>query len=164
MALAFLVPLAAAVLQAPVAGLISVGGAYPSLPVLVAGSWAVAVGAREALWWAFIGGLAMDVLSGGPLGAFTVAYLPAVLIAGSGERSAAKPVPLLTGAVLVALAALVARSIYLGELAYLGRPLGGPALGLTVTAGVALYTGLLALAAYPLARLGRRLTEKESPF
>jgi hypothetical protein len=32
------------------------------------------------------------------------------------------------------------------------------------TVGVGIYTGALALVAYPLARLGRRLTEKESPF
>ncbi|MBI2324415.1 MAG: hypothetical protein HYU87_05600, partial [Chloroflexi bacterium] len=58
-ALAVVVPLAAALLQGAVAGLITVGGAFPNLPVLVAASWAVAAGAGEALWWAFVGGLAM---------------------------------------------------------------------------------------------------------
>jgi len=48
-ALAIVVPLAAALLQGAVAGLITIGGAFPNLPVLVAASWAVATGAGEAV-------------------------------------------------------------------------------------------------------------------
>jgi len=158
------VPVAAALLQGALVGLISVGGAFPNLPILVAASWSVATGAREGLWWAFFGGLALDVLSGGPLGAYTVAALPAVLLVGLGERSPAKPVPLVVGVFAVALAALLAQLLYLGLLAIVGRPPAPGALALAHTAGVGVYTGALALLAYPLARAGRRLTEKESPF
>lgn len=163
-ALALLVPLAAALLQGAVAGLITVGGAFPNLPILFAASWAVAAGAGEALWWAFVGGLAMDVLSAGPLGAFTVAVLPGTLLAGLGERSPVKPIPVVTGAIVVGIAAVVAQTIYLGILAFLGHPLGPTPIALAQTFGVGIYTGALALVIYPLARLGRRLTEKESPF
>mgnify|MGYP001579227185 CR=1 FL=1 len=163
-ALGVVVPLAAALLQGAVAGLITIGGAFPNLPVLVAASWAVAAGAGEALWWAFVGGLAMDVLSAGPLGAFTVSVLPGTLLAGLGERSPAKPIPVLTGAIAVGVAAVVAQAIYLGILAFLGHPLGALEVALAQTFGVGIYTGALALVIYPLARLGRRLTEKESPF
>ncbi len=162
-ALALVVPLAAALLQGAMAALV-VGGAFPSLPVLVAASWAVATGAGEALWWAFVGGLAMDVLSGGPLGAFTVATLPGVLLAGLGERSPAKPVAIPAGAAAVGLAALLTQALYLGILALVGHPLAPLPLALAQTVGVGIYTGALAIAVYPLARLGRRLTEKESPF
>ena len=163
-ALAIVVPVAAALLQGGVAGLISVGGAYPSLPVLVAASWAVATGAGEALWWGFAGGLALDVLSAGPLGAFTVAVLPGVLLAGLGERSPAKPIPVPAAAVAVLVAAALAHGLYLGVLAFLGHPLPDAAGVVAYTLGVGIYTGALALIVYPLARLGRRLTEKESPF
>ena len=163
-ALAIVVPLAAALLQGAVATQLAVGGAFPNMPVLVAASWALAAGAGEALWWAFIGGLALDLLSAGPLGAFTVAVLPGVLIAGLGERSAAKPVPLVTGILAVTMAALLTQTLYIGILAFLGHPLGAPGVSFVQTVGVGIYTGALALAAYPLARLGRRLTEKESPF
>jgi rod shape-determining protein MreD len=163
-ALAVVVPVAAALLQGAAAALVTVGGAFPNMPVLVVASWAVATGAGEALWWAFVGGLALDVLSAGPLGAFTVALLPGALLAGLGERSAAKPIPVLTGMVAVGVAALLTQAIYLGILAFLGHPLGPPPSVLAETVGVGIYTGALAAVVYPLARLGRRLTEKESPF
>lgn len=163
-ALAIVVPLIAALLQGATAGLITVGGAFPNLPVLVAGSWAVAAGAGQALWWAFVGGLATDVLSAGPLGAFTVAILPGVLLAGLGEREPAKPIPLIPGAVIVGVAAVLSQAVYLGILGFLGHPLATGPIALAQTVGVGIYTGALALVAYPLARLGRKLTEKESPF
>ncbi|MBI2773963.1 MAG: rod shape-determining protein MreD [Chloroflexi bacterium] len=162
--LAIVVPLAAALFQGAMPGLLPVAGAFPSLPVLVAASWSVAAGAREGLWWAFVGGLASDVLSGGPLGAFTVAALPGALVVGLGERPLAKPVPVLTGALAVGLAALLTQILYVGVLAFLGHPVAAAAALVPQTVGVGIYTGALALAAYPLARAGRRLTEKESPF
>lgn len=163
-ALALIVPVVAALLQSSVAAVLTVGGAFPNLPILAAASWSVAVGAREGLWWAFVGGLAMDLLSAGPLGALTAASLPGVLVVGLGERSPTKPVPLPTGAAAVGLAALSAQLIYLGLLAWLGHPLGPPPEAFAQTVGVGTYTGALALMAYPLARVGRRLTEQESHF
>ena len=163
-ALAVVIPIAAALLQGAVASLITVAGAFPNLPVLVVASWGVAAGAGEALWWGFVGGLAFDVLSAGPLGAFTVALLPGALLAGMGERPAAKPIPVLTGMLAVGVAAALVQGVYLGILAFLGHPLGPPAAILAETVGVGIYTGALALIVYPLARVGRRLTEKESPF
>ncbi len=163
-ALAILVPLVAALLQGAVAELVSIGGAFPSMPVLAAASWSVATGAREGLWWAFVGGLATDVLSAGPLGAFTVALLPAALVVGLGERSPARPIPVLAGVGAVGLAAILTQVLYLGVLAFLGHPVGRPEVALTQTVGVGIYTGALAFVAYPLARIGRRVTEQESPF
>ena len=164
MALAIVVPLAAALVQGAVAALVAVAGAVPNMPMLFAASWSVAAGAREGLWWAFVGGLAMDVLSGGPLGAFTVAALPGALLVGLGERSAAKPIPVVTGILAVGFAALLTQALYLGILAFLGHPPPAAAATFVQTVGVGIYTGALALVAYPMARIGRRLTEQESPF
>lgn len=164
LALAIVVPVLAALLQGAVAGLITVGGAFPSMPMLAAASWSVATGAREGLWWAFVGGLATDVLSAGPFGAFTVAALPGTLVAGMGERSAAKPIPVLSGVAAVALAALLTQVLYLGVLGFLGQPPAPVPVALAHTIGVGIYTGALAIVAYPLARIVRRMTEQESPF
>ncbi|MEK7861296.1 MAG: rod shape-determining protein MreD, partial [Chloroflexota bacterium] len=163
-ALAIVVPVAAALLQGTLGPLMDLGGVRPNMPILVAASWSVAAGAGEGLWWAFVGGLAADLLSGGPLGAFTVSSLPGALAVGLGERSLARPVPVVAGAAAVGLAALVAALLYTGVLALVGHPLAAPAVLGLQTVGSALYTAGLALAVYPLARIGRRLTETESPF
>jgi rod shape-determining protein MreD len=163
-ALALAVPLAAALLQGAIGPLAVVGGAFPNMPILVAASWSVATGAREALWWAFIAGLATDLLSGGPLGAFTVASLPGVLLVGMGERPPARPIPVATGAIAVGVAALLTQLLYVGILSFLGQPLPDAPLLAAQTVGVGIYTGALASLVYPLARVGRRLTEEESPF
>jgi rod shape-determining protein MreD len=159
--LGVLIPLGAALLQGTVAPLVAVGGARPSLPILVAASWSVAAGAREGVWWAFFGGLISDLISGGPLGAFALASLPPVAAVGLRGSGPVRPTPVLVGAVLVGLAALAAGLIYLGILAVTGQaaPSLPPALGATVAS--AIYTGLLALAIYPVARLLRRATEKQ---
>ncbi len=163
-ALAIAVPLAAALLQAAVVPFIAAAEIRPNLPLLVAASWAVTAGAAEACWWAFVGGLATDLLSGGPLGAFAVASLPAVTGVGLGERPLARPIPVLAAATFVTLAALIAGLLYVALLALVGQPL--PDLGalLAATLGGALYTGILALPVYPIARWLRRITEQDSPF
>ena len=115
-ALGILIPLAAALMQGTVVPLVAIGDARPSLPILVAGSWAVAAGAREAVWWAFLGGLASDLLSGGPLGALALAGLMPVAAAGIGD-SELRPRSALAGALVVAIASLATSAIYLAILA-----------------------------------------------
>ncbi|TMF82018.1 MAG: rod shape-determining protein MreD [Chloroflexi bacterium] len=159
--LGILVPLAAALLQGTVAPLIAVGGARPSLPILVAASWSVAAGAREGVWWAFLGGLVSDLISGGPLGAFALASLPPVAAVGLHEAGPSRPTPVVAGAVLVGLAALAAGFIYIAILAVTGAAVSSVPLAAGTTAASAVYTGLLALAIYPVARLLRRVTEKQ---
>lgn len=163
-ALALIVPLAAALLQTTVVPFISVGGARPNLPLLVAGSWSIAAGAAEGVWWAFIGGLAADLLSGGPLGAFAVASLPPVALIGLGERPAPRPVPVLIGASFLTAAAFVAGILYVGALALAGTPVpdvGGLAIHI---GGGAIFTGGLAIATYPIARWVARRGEKQASF
>ncbi len=162
-ALAIVIPLAAALLQSTVAPLVAIGGARPNLLVLVAGCWSVAAGAGEAVWWAFLGGLTADLLSGGPLGALAAASLPPVAAIGLGVgRSQGRPTPLLGAAGLVALATLATALAYVAILAVTGAAL--PPLGSLAADSLAgaVYTGALACAAYPLARAVRRATEKQA--
>ncbi|TME28702.1 MAG: rod shape-determining protein MreD [Chloroflexi bacterium] len=160
-ALGLLIPLAAALLQGTVAPLIALGDARPVLPLLVAGCWAIAAGAREAIWWAFLGGLVADLLSGGPLGAFALASLPPVAAIGVQDRGLGRTTPVVAAALLVAAATLVALLTYLGILV-LTQP---PVISLPLAAGTALasaiYTGVLAVPIYPVARLLRRVTERQ---
>jgi rod shape-determining protein MreD len=163
-ALAIVLPLAAALLQSAVVPFISVGGARPNLPFLVAGSWSLAAGAGEGVWWAFIGGLAADLLSGGPLGAFAVASLPPVAAIGLGERPAPRPLPVILGAAFLTAAAFAAGVLYVLVLAVAGTPVPEIA-GLAVQiGGGAIFTGVLGIGTYPIARWVSRSTEKQASF
>jgi len=160
--LAIGVPLAAALLQGSVIPFLAIGGARPNMPLLVAASWSLAAGAGEAVWWAFLGGIAADLLSGGPLGAFALALLPPVTVIGLGERGGVRPAGVVIGAVFVALAAFAAGALYLGALVIAGQPLPGPAILAAEIGGGAIYTGALAILAYPFARWLRRATEPQA--
>lgn len=163
-ALAIAIPLAAALLQSAVVPFISIGGARPNVPFLVAGSWSLAAGAGEGVWWAFVGGLAADLLSGGPLGALAVASLPPVAALGLGERPAPRPTPVLIAASFLTAAAFVAGVLYVVALSLAGTTL--PDLtGLAIQiGGGAIFTGVLAIATYPIARGLSRLTEEQASF
>ena len=162
-ALAIAIPLAAALLQGSVVPFVSIAGARPNLPVLVAASWSVAVGSREAIWWAFIGGLAADLLSGGPLGAMALAALVPVAAIGLGESSL-RPRSVVGGAVLVGVATLGSGLLYLLILLVVGHPLTDPVLLAGGAAAGAIYNGVLAIATYPIARSMRHVTEKQASF
>jgi rod shape-determining protein MreD len=161
--LAIAIPLAAALLQASVVPFVSIGGARPNLPVLVAASWSVAAGAREAVWWAFVGGLAADLLSGGPLGALALASLLPVAAVGLGE-SGLRPRSIVGGAVLVGVATLAAGLLYVLILFVVGQPLGDPLVLAGGAAAGAIYNGVLAIATYPIFRSMRQVTEKQASF
>ena len=162
-ALAIAIPVAAALLQGSVVPFVSIGGARPNLPVLVAASWSVAAGAREAVWLAFVGGLAADLLSGGPLGALALASLVPVAAVGLGESSA-RPRSVIGGALLVGVASLAAGLLYLLILLVLGQPLDDPVLLAGGAASGAIYNGILAIATYPIARSMRHMNAKEASF
>ena len=162
--LAIALPLVAALLQSAVVPFISIGGARPNLPFLMAGSWSLAAGAGEGVWWAFIGGLAADLLSGGPLGAFAVAALPPVAALGLGERPAPRPTPVLVGASFLTAAAFAAGVLYAIALSVAGIPGPDPAVLAVQIGGGAIFTGVLAIATYPIARWIARRSEKQASF
>ncbi len=162
-ALAIVVPLAAALLQGSVVPFVAVGGARPNLVVLAAACWAVAAGSREAIWWAFLGGITVDLLSGGPLGAAALSALVPVAALGLTEAHG-RPRSVLGAAVLVGVASLAAGFLYLGTLAVVGVTVGDLALIVGGVVSGAVYNGILAIATYPLFRTLRRSTEKQASF
>ena len=163
MAVGLAVPLVAALLQASVVPFVQVAGARPNLVVLVAASWSVAVGAREGVWWAFIGGIAADLLSGGPLGAQALSALVPVTAIGLGDLQL-RPRSVPTGVLLVATATLAAGLLYLLIIGLAGVALGdAAALGASLVSS-AIYNGVLAIATYPLFRALHHTTEKQASF
>ena len=162
-ALAIVVPLVAALLQGSVVPFITVAGARPNLVVLAAASWAVAAGPREAVWWAFLGGLAADLLSGGPVGALALAALLPVAALGLADTPQ-RPRSVATGALLVGFASFAAGVVYVIVLALAGVSLPDLPAVLAATVSGAIYNAALALATYPLCRMVRRSTGKQASF
>ncbi|HUQ41822.1 MAG TPA: rod shape-determining protein MreD [Candidatus Limnocylindrales bacterium] len=162
-AFAVVVPLAAALLQGSVVPFIGVGDARPNLVILAAASWALAAGAREAIWWAFLGGLAADLMSGGPVGAQALAsLLPVAALGLTQTPGRARSIP--TAALLIGAASFAAGILYILVLAFAGIRL--PELPVLVTGTVlgAVYNAVLAIATYPLCRLVCRGADKQASF
>lgn len=71
-----------ALIQATVLSRVSVLGARPNLMLLVVLIWAMVRGLDEGVVWAFVGGLIVDLLSGGPFAGTAVALVAAAYLAG----------------------------------------------------------------------------------
>jgi len=71
-----------ALIQSTLLSRVSLLGAQPNLMLLVVLIWAVIRGIDEGLLWAFVGGLILDLLSGGPLASIALALLAASYLAG----------------------------------------------------------------------------------
>jgi len=71
-----------ALIQSVLLSRVSVRGARPDLMLLVVLVWAFVRSLEEGVVWGFIGGLILDLLSGGPLGATAIALVLAAWWAG----------------------------------------------------------------------------------
>lgn len=69
-------------LQSTLLPRVQVGSVWPDVLLLVVMSWALLRRSNEALSWAFVGGVAVDLLSGGPFGASAIGLMIVALIAG----------------------------------------------------------------------------------
>lgn len=125
--------------------------------LLVVLAWTVVRGVDEGLAWSFIGGLVVDLLSGGPLGATALALLPVALLAGQpwGKRLGSQVVRLL----LLALLSVAAyHLVLLVILAWTGHKVDWGFALLRVAGPSVLLNALLApFVRQPLAWLGRRI-------
>ncbi len=89
MTIYLVVPLlmAIAVLQATVLPHLTVWGVFPDLPLLVVISWSLLRGRTEGAVWGFVAGIAIDLLSGAPFGAATLAFITVGFVSGFGQAT-----------------------------------------------------------------------------
>jgi rod shape-determining protein MreD len=76
-----------ALLQTTALPSLTVLGVKPELMLLAVLAWSMLRGVEEGLLWAFVGGLMLDLFSGGPLGASTLALLVASFLSGLAQGS-----------------------------------------------------------------------------
>jgi rod shape-determining protein MreD len=75
-------------LQASAVPHLRIWGVFPDLPLLFVVCWSLLRGSRGGLVWGLIAGLFLDLLSGTPAGAATVALGAVGFLAGLAQRSA----------------------------------------------------------------------------
>jgi len=96
-------------LQSTAVARLKIAGVKPELVLLMVVIGALVYGARPGVLWAFVAGIGMDLFSGGPFGASSLALIASALVAGLGHR------PFSRFNIFVPLAAIA-----LGTLAYAG--------------------------------------------
>jgi rod shape-determining protein MreD len=71
-----------ALLQNSLFSQVSVLGARPDILFAAVVGWALLRGSSEGIVWAFIGGMVLDLFSGGPMGGITLSLIVVALLAG----------------------------------------------------------------------------------
>lgn len=79
--------LLAGLLQSTAMARFEIRGVKPDLVLLLLVAGTLIYGSRSGLIWAFVGGVALDIYSGGPMGASSLALMAAVMVAGLGHRT-----------------------------------------------------------------------------
>ncbi len=82
-----LVLVGGALLQSSLAPHLSVIGVKPGIVLTLVVSWSVIRGASEGVTWGFIGGLALDLLSGAPVGLSALTLMMVGFLTNLGETS-----------------------------------------------------------------------------
>lgn len=140
---------AVAVLQVVVVPKLALRGVYPDLVLLLVIARSLIAGGRGAVFWGFVGGLWMDVLSGGAIGASSLALMATSLLTGIGHyaifrRNSFVPViAALSGTLVFSL-------IYLAILIGVGYRFPPGPLVMNLIGPVVLYNGVAMFLATPI--------------
>ena len=78
---------AASIFQVVVVPKLAVRGVYPDLILLLVIAKSLLAGRHDAIIWGFVGGLWMDILSGGAMGASSLALMATALLTGFGHNA-----------------------------------------------------------------------------
>ena len=149
-----------ALIQTVLLSRVNLWGARPDMMLLFVLVWAVVRGVDEGLVWGFIGGLIIDLLSGGPLGATVLALVTVAWLTGQPwGQGIGLPVVRLLFMALVGV--IVYHLILLVVLGWTGHVVNWGYALLRVAGPSALLNTLLApFVYYPLIWLERRIRQE----
>ena len=143
--------LAAALIELSLTPHLGVEGAHPH-PVLVFGViWTIVIGVESGLAWAFVGGIALDILAERPLGSTAFALLVAVGGASLLARSMVRLRPLapIVAVPIFSFAYSIVQFVLIGALGSpipVGDPVAILGPGIAYDAAIAVVIGPLAIA------------------
>lgn len=128
---------------------LTVNGVRPDLVLLIVIARSLLAGRRDGTLWGFVGGLWLDIFSGGPMGASSLALMAVALLTGVGHNAVFRRnlfVPLIA----TLLGSGVFSLIYMAILAMVGYRFPADLLFTEVVGPVLLYNGILMFLATPL--------------
>jgi len=108
----------AGLLQSTTANRILVRGVKPDLVLLLVIIGTLIYGSRSGIFWGFVGGMGLDLFSGGALGSSSLALIAASLAVGSGHRTLSR-YNILVPMAAIMVGTLVYALVYLGLLVVL---------------------------------------------
>lgn len=140
-----------AIFELTVGPYLRVGNAQPHPVLIIAIIWTVAVGLEGGLVWAFVGGIALDVLAQRPLGVTSFALIISVGIAAAVTRPFIRIRPLVVAPVVALLSLVYSMTLFvllgaLGSSVASSDPVGVLAPGVVYDAVLAVIVGPLAVA------------------
>jgi rod shape-determining protein MreD len=74
-----------ALFQSALAGHFTISGVFPGIVLIVVVDWGILRGLDEGVFWAFVGGMCLDIFSGWPVGTSTVALVAVASVVSLGE-------------------------------------------------------------------------------
>ena len=149
-----------ALLQVTVAPHITILGARPDLMLLTVVSWSLLRGTREGIAWGFVGGLCLDLFSGGPFGLSALVLIAVGIFASLGGMNIYRGHIFLP--IITALAGTLIHGLfYLSLLHIMGRSIVWLDSLLRVTLPSTVFNGLLTLPIYAALRWLHHKTGRE---
>lgn len=142
---------AAALVQVTVAPRLAVGGGFPNLVLLFAVCATWNLGVRSGMAWACAGGIALDLMSAGPVGPHALAVLAAAYGAGFWTRNVG-PHEGAHAAVAAAVGTAVYSLVVVASGAFTRMPVPSPGVSAQVVAMSAAYNAALMPVAFAVAR------------
>ena len=147
---------AAAIFQVVVVPKLALNGVYPDLILLLVIAKSLLAGRHDAVVWGFTGGLWMDILSGGAIGASSLALMTTALLTGIGHNAIFRR-HLFVPSIAALSGTLVFSLVYVAILNIVGFRFQPYLLVTEIVVPVCLYNGAVMLLATPLLN---RLPEK----
>ena len=147
-------------LQSTISPRMRIGAIWPDFLLLVVMSWALLRRPHEALVWSFVGGLSIDLVSGGPFGATPIALMVVSWIASrlaNGALRGRTVLPILAAFI----GTLAFHGVYLLAMLLVGQLVDGLDALFRIALPAAIYNAALSLFVYhAMAVIDRRLRPK----
>lgn len=136
---------------------LQIGTVWPDILLLVVLSWALLRRPAEALLWAFLGGLAVDLLSSGPFGASAMGLMVVALIGGATVASVFRDRTVMP--VIAAFMGTIAfHGVYIAVSLFAGQPIDADDALFRIVLPAAVYNAVLSLVAFRImAAIDRRI-------